>query len=481
MRRRLVSTTVLALALAAASATGASAASPEISTEQARQALLEARSAFATPLAGGGAGSRDVTAALRDLAVALPALEGADRRAGRELLARPTDKNDRGYFGREADDSPVCDSQFCVHWTDKAKNAPVNGQYLDDVLDAMALSYTVENGALGWKDAKSDGKLGKRRGVGGDGQVDVYITNLGPRLYGYASTDRGQRGLRRYAYLVLDNDYKGFPLGPTESMQVTAAHEYNHILQFNYDVFQDLWLFEATATWAEDKVYPGIDDYLNYVPDFAKRPDVPMTGKSIRVYSEAVWNHWLSYKYGDDVVRRTWEKSPSAKNFAIAAYHKAIKVSDPSTSVAEELGQFFADTAEWHSSAAFPDVSEYPDVKRSGKLGAATVKTTLDNTSFRLYKVNPTGSDPYTVKIKAERGTQSMVALVGRQGAEPGVIYREFAYLPNGGTATIELPNNGYQRVTAMAANVDGRSNRRDSKGRRIYKSDGSDYKLTLK
>ena len=49
-------------------------------------------------------------------------------------------------------------------------------------------------------------------------------------------------------------------------MQVTVAHEYNHILQFNYDVFEDVWLFEDTATWAEEQVYPGINDYLNYLP-----------------------------------------------------------------------------------------------------------------------------------------------------------------------------------------------------------------------
>ena len=88
----------------------------------------------------------------------------------------------------------------------------------------------------------------------------------------------GRRGFKRYAYLVLDNDYIGFPTPPTESMQVTVAHEYNHILQFNYDVFEDVWLFEDTATWAEEKVYPAINDYLNYLPAFAAKPQVPMTG-----------------------------------------------------------------------------------------------------------------------------------------------------------------------------------------------------------
>ncbi len=116
--------------LAGGVATTASAESPSpVSDAAALQALENVRNAFANPLSAGtgtGAGSRDATIALRDLAVALPALQGADKREARGFLARPTDKNDRRYFGKEANGSPICDTQFCVHWTDKAKNAPVS-------------------------------------------------------------------------------------------------------------------------------------------------------------------------------------------------------------------------------------------------------------------------------------------------------------------------------------------------------------------
>jgi hypothetical protein len=481
--RRLVLLPTLAIVLAlSVAATATAEASPATSHAVAVQALQAARDAFATPLSGGSSsGSRDVTVALRDLAVALPALRGADREAARDLLARPTDKNDRRYFGKEAGDSPICDPQFCVHWTDKAKNAPVSHSFINDILDAMALSYSVENTNLGWKQAKSDGKLGKRHGIGGDGQVDVYITNLGKNLYGYASTDGGQRGSKRYAYLVLDNNYVGFPTPPTESMQVTVAHEYNHILQFNYDVFEDVWLFEDTATWAEEQVYPGINDYLNYLPAFAAKPQVPMTGSSIKIYSEAIWNHWLSYKYGKDLIRRTWVVSPSERNFAVDSYNRVIKDADGSSSFGEELGQFFTDTAEFRSSSAFPDAAAYPNVKRSGTVGSRPKKTTLDNTSFRLYDVHPTADPSTTLKVKAEKGTQSTIALIGRQGGEPGVISREVNYLPKGGRGTVTLDNPGaFDRITAVVANVDGRSKHTNRKGKRIYSSDGSGYKLSL-
>ena len=481
--RRYVLVTTLACVLALSASTAAAAESAPVTSHAAAvQALQAARDVFVTPLSGGAAaGSRDATVALRDLAIALPALRGADRAEARDLLARPTDKRDRRYFGKEADDSPICDAQFCVHWTDKAKNAPVSQSFIDDILDAMALSYSVENTSLGWKQAKSDGKLGKRHGIGGDGQVDVYVTNLGKNLYGYASTDGGQRGTKRYAYLVLDNNYVGFPTPPTESMQVTVAHEYNHILQFNYDVFEDVWLFEDTATWAEEQVYPGINDYLNYLPGFANKPQVPMTGKSIKIYSEAIWNHWLSYKYGKDLIRKTWVVSPSEKHFAVDSYNRVIKDENGASSFGKELGQFFTDTAEFHSSIAFPDAAAYPDVKRSGTVKSSPKKTTLDNTSFRLYDVKPTMDPSTTLKVKAEQGTQSTIALIGRQGGEPGVIDEDVKYLPKGGNGTVTLANPGtFSRITAVVANVDGRSRRTDNKGRRIYSSDASGYKFSL-
>lgn len=484
--RRLQSAVFLSACVAVAMlAPSASAAQPEPSPAAAQRALERAQDALApgpTTLSAGGDGSReDATIALRDLAVALPSLQGADRRAGRDLLNRPTDKDDRGYFGKEAADSPVCDAQFCVHWTDKGKNAPVSDGFLDAILDAMAKSYAVENVDLGWKTAKSDGTLGARHGVGGDGQVDVYVTNLGKRLYGYASTDPDQKGkMRRHAYLVLDNNYVGFPTPPIQSMQVTVAHEYNHILQFNLDTFEDVWLFEDTATWAEEKVYPAINDYVNYVDSFANRTQVPMTGQTIKIYAEAIWNHWLSHKFGDDLIRNTWEVSPAEKSFAVASYDRAIGNVLPGSSFSAELGQFFADTAEWHSSPAFPDVASYPDVKRSGKIGAKTVKTALDNTSFRLYDVKPKAAGAYVLKVSAEPGTRSTIALVGRTGPDGGPVDVETRYLPQGGKATVELPNTGFDRVTAMVANVDGRARGLKASGKRNYVSDGSRYKAKL-
>ncbi len=74
---------------------------------------------------------------------------------------------------------------------------------------------------------------------------------------------------------MLDEDIAEFAddeLTELEALQATMAHEYNHVLQFTYDsqvARADLWMLESIATWIEEQVYPTINDYLRYVPDFA--------------------------------------------------------------------------------------------------------------------------------------------------------------------------------------------------------------------
>jgi hypothetical protein len=87
---------LLSAALFAATAS----ATPTVTPEAAQRALADAVDALSpsqgprTFSAGPESASREATGALRDLAVALPVLHGADRRRAQDLLARPTDKND---------------------------------------------------------------------------------------------------------------------------------------------------------------------------------------------------------------------------------------------------------------------------------------------------------------------------------------------------------------------------------------------------
>ncbi|HKJ36539.1 MAG TPA: MXAN_6640 family putative metalloprotease [Solirubrobacterales bacterium] len=433
--------------------------------------------------------TREATLVLRELSNGLGTLRGRDRRRAEAILARPTERADRfgDYFGNEAASSPVCDADFCVHWSRSERHAPApadadqNGtpDYVDDVLAAAATSRAVENGTLGWRPAKPDGETGARRGKGGSGQVDVYVRDLGRNIFGYAASDPRVTGRSRSGYLVIDNDYARFTGEPLDLMRVTIAHEYNHILQFAYDSFQDEWLFESTATWVEDHVFGEINDYVNFLDAFARRPHKPLAEpnrRPVRLYGSAMWNHWLAARHGTDVVRSTWEGSRRTNpiSFAVAAYDRAIAGAGGS-SFSREFAAFAAASAEWNALRSFPDAGSYPDMRRSGRLQGAR-KLRLDHTTYRLFKVK--GGGRKVLAIQAARGTRSGVALVGRRGgsAEGSVTIRS-KYLPRGGRAVVSLPDAGkYSRVTALVINADGRS----EDGRR-YSRDNRRFKVRLR
>jgi len=120
------------------------------------------------------------------------------------------------------------------------------------------------------------------------------------------------------AYIVVENDFhEGFPPNDEDvtgkevirsgALKVTQAHEFMHAIQFNINVFQSGWLFESHATWAEDAVYDGINDWRWYVNRFLTNPDAPIFNRY--VYGSAFFMNYLSEIYGVDVTRQIWLQS----------------------------------------------------------------------------------------------------------------------------------------------------------------------------
>ena len=115
-------------------------------------------------------------------------------------------------------------------------------------------------------------------------------------------------------YIEVENDFAGFPPNDVDvtgtetlrfgALRVTQAHEFMHACQFNINVFQSGWLFESHATWAEDAVYDGINDWHWYVPFFLSTPDLPIFSRY--VYGSAYFMNYLSETFGVDVTRRIW-------------------------------------------------------------------------------------------------------------------------------------------------------------------------------
>jgi hypothetical protein len=487
------------LALAAPGIAGASADEREISTTDVAPALersLERAEDLLRDQPADAAATRELSPLLRDVAIALPALHGAERRRARALLARPTDDFDQ--FGEEygvEEEEPHCTPRFCVHWVASTSDAPelsdLDGDgvpdYVESVAELAEASYAVENVELAWRAPLSDGERG------GDARVDVYLANVGRQgLYGYASVDPGQGAARRrHAYLVVDDDYapsqfRGYD-DPLDPLAVTLAHEYNHVLQFAYDVYQEQWLFESTAVWMEDRVFPESDDYVDvFVDEFAKRPARSLTdGGSPKAYGDAVLHHFLADRFGPAVVRDAWAASTrsSPKDYAVGAFDVVLR--PLGTSFSEQFARFAPTTAEWRASDAFADGAAFPDVHRVGSLRPGGRKRSrLDHTGYALFDVRGAGgSRALRLIVEAGRGTRSAIALVGRRGDPVGGSVRSrVRYLRRGGRATVRLRRPGrFDRVTAVVVNADARVKAVKRLGRLAYARNDIPYVASLR
>jgi hypothetical protein len=448
----------------------------------------------------------ELTPLLKELAAAAPELGAAERRRVRRLLARPTigetSSGETGYTVPE--EPPLCSAHFCIHWVASTEDAPDSFEYVETMSGVFEHVYEVENDRLGWRPPQPDGARGcPNADPSCMNKTDVYIADIGnDSIYGYAAPDPGQTALNQAAYLVMDDDYSaaefpryaGNPLAP---MQVTAAHEYNHVLQFGYDVAQDTWMFEATATWMEDEVYTDVNDYLQYLAPWAQMSFVPLTSfdsidsgnpDNVKVYGDLVWNRWIARHHGADTIRNAWESSlvTEPQSFAPGAYDVALERRGSSFFTA--FSRFAADTAEWRASntpfaegAGFPDMARVRDSRTGDTIrlvpDGAGAGGRLPHTTFGLLDVPTTYAPRIKFILEAPRGVQMAVALVGRVGDETGGASAvALTRLPRGGTGTVTLADpSRFTRVTAVIVNADGRTTGRYSRAFRDWEWVGDD------
>ena len=150
----------------------------------------------------------------------------------------------------------------------------------------------------------------------------MYLANIGfDGYYGFCtSDDPGSSSDRQVsAYCVLDNEFSMLEYGapPLESLQVTAAHEFFHAVQFAYDYWDEIWFMEGTAAWAEELVHDEVDDNYRYLPTSQlAKPWLPLdrTRDNARYGSWVFWQ-FLTEAFGSagspdpTVVREVWERA----------------------------------------------------------------------------------------------------------------------------------------------------------------------------
>lgn len=214
-----------------------------------------------------------------------------------------------------------CSTNFCFHFTTSGADAvPVtdtNNNGTPDYVEKMAgvfenvrTQYQTKNYTMPPLDGTE----------GGSAKYDIYISNIGKDLYGSVSAENLIGNNPQSAsiteltamtsFMKMNNDYSWAPLSSDNAIKVTAAHEFFHAIQNGIEIQNTNFLKEATAAWAEDEIYPGIDDNLLYLPSTFNNPDIALNlnanfDSSLTTligspYEQHWYGSWIFFRYLSD-------------------------------------------------------------------------------------------------------------------------------------------------------------------------------------
>ena len=304
------------------------------------------------------------------------------------------------------------------------------------------------------------------KGVTTTNKFNVYYDKIS--YYGYtAPTNVELQGVSPVpvgtasAYIVVNNDFYGFPPNDEDrtgnevirsgAMKVTQAHEFMHAIQFNINVYGNGWLMESHATWAEDAVYDGINDWHWYIDRFLAAPELPIFNRFL--YGAGYFHHYLSERYGTDVMRRIWaahrtRSAPDAiRDVAFGGSWEAMKAFAPA--------EYLNDISDFTTDA--PSIVESIRPLRSivrATHSAYPVSVDIPASTNRLYNGAPYGLGANFVDFTGASGSLT-VSFDGMDGAA----WRAWvvATAPSGKTAILPIALDG---GSAGSITVDGMGTR---------------------
>ena len=473
---------VSALSVTAVGATGAGASNPggpSVRTDPhttTGAARAQARRALQTAdrVLSGRAPRTDASMALLQLRLSMKQLSTVDRRRAAAILARPTDHPD--FYGESYSvrAKRKCAGHICIHWVSTTRDAAPSRRWVDRQLHMLVQVWNYEVKKLGYRPPISDG----RRGGGGSGRFDVYLKELYHQgYYGITVAEHpSSTNLALYSsYLLLDNDFKRsqFHADPLQVARVTAAHEFFHAIQYAYDVREDPWLKESTATWMEDQFDDSSNDNRQYLPwSQLRRPGTPLdtfSSSGFAQYGNWVFFEYLSERFGRRVVRSIWQRAASfhggGHEYSAAAIRSALhkyggmtRVFGTYTSGNTTPGRSYAEGRFYPVAASKSSVSLSRDEPTASWTTYAVRHLASVNVDARPGPDLTARSWRLRVKVDGPR-RHTMPAVVVLVHRADHRLTRRFVHLSRDGRGTLSVPFSRAttQRVTVTLENADTR------------------------
>lgn len=255
-----------------------------------------------------GPAERCRTGLYRSLKRDFKALEPATQKTLAKYVSRPTLAGVATY--------PSAGGRFNIHYATSGSDAPA----LTDTTPANGVPDWVERVAQVFEDVYAAEITAKGyRPPPVSGRYDVYLRDLlAEQAYGYTNFDNAPASAVSVpSYIEIDKAFSDAVFtvnglySSDQMLQITAAHEFHHAIQFGYNYFFDMWYGEVTATWMEDEVYDSVNQLYSYLPKYlplASSISLNMGLYHSSEYGRWIFNRYLAESHGAGVVKAAWEK-----------------------------------------------------------------------------------------------------------------------------------------------------------------------------
>lgn len=387
----------------------------------------------------------------RSLKRDFPALEPATQKALGKYVSRPV------LSGEERICTPA-GGHFNIHYAASGADAPdptdnnVNGvpDWVETVAGVFEYVYGVEVNKMGYIAPPGT-------------KYDVYLSDLtAQQAYGFTTNDGFPTppSTSVGTYIEIDRAFthsmftESGRYTPIQMLQITAAHEFHHAIQFAYNYYFDIWYGEVTATWMEDEVYNSVNQLYSYLGKYVTIVDTLSlngpTGNNTE-YGRWIFNRFLAEAQGSrTVVRSIWEEL--GREPANSSRTDIPMLPIVQRVLQNNLGNNFFGFAkkmlvrDWASahSAELPSIPNVVPLVTSTVSGTITVQPPVSVTStpytFGVYRYLPANSTglPLTLNIP---GLSSDLAVAAFRQDSSG--WQEYAYNTTSGSVTVPAFTSG--------------------------------------
>ncbi len=366
---------------------------------------------------------------------------------------------------------------FRVHYATTGSDAPpltdLNGNGIPDWVETVAATFETvyaNYSSLGYHPAPT----------AGGAPYDLYLLDLAPQRYYGVTTSYQPIASASYpnaytSWMELDNNFTDSIFSfytPLQNLQVTAAHEYHHAIQYGYNYYFDTWYAEATSTWMEDELFDGVNQLYSYIPTWFTQsrlsldiPDDITTGGG---YGRWIFNRYLAEQHTNAMIRTAWEKliplpSPDGNSdIPMVPVLESLLYSSYGTSLGNDFFGFAkrvyqrdwtTHTSETNKIHAYLQVATYSTYPVNITVSTPAPSVTLPHYAFAYYTFLPSSSSPNNLNITVT-GTSGIKATAFIKNSVGTITEYPFSTV-NGTTVTIPGFSSSREAVLLVANTTD--------------------------